>query len=355
MYKFLRLSNIDYIPIRKEYLNNVELFSKTYEQQHNYFRDRFLFWPGDYEYYLTKMGYCAEHIICNGIELQKKWAKEHNILSTGMELLIEQIKYYKPTVLFIQSPEIFENHVEVLNNLKNEIKSLKLIIAFRCAPMVNYFKVLENVDLTLTCTEYYLNIYRNLGLKTELLQHGFDARILTKINNQEKIDKIAFSGNIVEKDQFHMTRKDIINNFIQKGIELDIYSDIANFRLQDYIKTGKYGLEYFHLLSQYLVNLNIHIDTSGDYAGNMRMFEVAGMGSCLLTDYKSNLSSFFELGYEIETFSSKDEAIEKAQWLLNNKEKTKDIGANAQRKVLKQYTLKNRVEELDMILKKYLK
>ena len=58
----------------------------------------------------------------------------------------------------------------------------------------------------------------------------------------------------------------------------------------------------------------------------MRMFEATGLGCCLLTDYKSNVHSMFEEGKEVITYNTNQEAISKANQLLQNPNVAKEIG-----------------------------
>jgi len=54
----------------------------------------------------------------------------------------------------------------------------------------------------------------------------------------------------------------------------------------------------YKALSRAKIGFNIHADIASDYAANMRMFEVTGVGSCLITDWKPNLHELFEDGEE---------------------------------------------------------
>ena len=69
-------------------------------------------------------------------------------------------------------------------------------------------------------------------------------------------------------------------------------------------------------LAESRVGLNVHIDAARDNSGNMRLFEVTGMGACLLTDRKQNLSELFEEGKEIVVFDNAADAEAKLKALL---------------------------------------
>ena len=80
--------------------------------------------------------------------------------------------------------------------------------------------------------------------------------------------------------------------------------------------------------------MNIHIGVAGDYAGNMRIFEVTGVGSCLLTDNKKNMSDLFEPGKEVVVYDSPEDCIAKVKWLLENENERKKIAGSGQKKTL---------------------
>ena len=115
-----------------------------------------------------------------------------------------------------------------------------------------------------------------------------------------------------------------------------------------------YGVDYYKKLLYSDVVFNCHADEARETVDNMRMFEVTGLGRCLLTDKGSNLASLFEEGVEMVTYSSLDEAIENAQYLLENDSVRVEIAKAGQKRTLKEHTLKHRCLEMDAIIHKRL-
>ena len=93
---------------------------------------------------------------------------------------------------------------------------------------------------------------------------------------------------------------------------------------------------------------------SENYANNMRLYEATGMGSLLLTDKKDNLKKLFEEDREIVTYKSKEEALHKYNYLINNPAELANIAKAGQLRTLKEHTYENRIKELIQILNKYL-
>lgn len=105
------------------------------------------------------------------------------------------------------------------------------------------------------------------------------------------------------------------------------------------------------VLSCAKVGLNFHIDAAGRYAGNIRLYEVTGVGSCLLTDEKENLHQLFERDTEVVTYKSADECLEKAKWLLEHPKEREAIAKAGQARTLRDHTYEKRAAQLDNIIK----
>jgi spore maturation protein CgeB len=82
----------------------------------------------------------------------------------------------------------------------------------------------------------------------------------------------------------------------------------------------------------------------------MRLYEATGVGSCLLTDWKSNLGELFEDGVEVVSYKSADECIEKVDYLLANEDARRAIATAGQRRTLRDHSFDNRAVQLDRII-----
>jgi spore maturation protein CgeB len=111
-----------------------------------------------------------------------------------------------------------------------------------------------------------------------------------------------------------------------------------------------FGLDMFQQLQRTRVSLNTHIDISVSHASNMRLYEATGVGSCLLTDWKSNLGELFEDGVEVVSYKSADECIEKVDYLLANEDARRAIATAGQRRTLRDHSFDNRAVQLDQII-----
>ena len=116
-------------------------------------------------------------------------------------------------------------------------------------------------------------------------------------------------------------------------------------------KEPVFGMDMYQLLADSKMTFNSHIDSAGNKAANMRLFEATGVGTCLVTDYKDNLSDFFDINNEVVTYKSIPECIDKVKNLLRDEPLRKKFAAAGQSKTLSTHTYQNRVEQFSIFLK----
>ncbi len=116
-----------------------------------------------------------------------------------------------------------------------------------------------------------------------------------------------------------------------------------------------FGVSMYEAIRASRIVLNVHADSSPLYASNMRLFEVTGAGSLLLTDWRNNLPDLFDPDREVVAYRSPEECLEKATWLLEHEEKRAKIASSGQTRCLKDHTFENRALALDAAIKSYMK
>ena len=102
---------------------------------------------------LNKLNYKCYEIISNFKILQDKWMEEFGDKNSDNEILIQQINFYKPDILFLGNAELAKkSNIDKIR----KFDFIKLIIAFHCAPInKKIIENLNNVDGIITCTEGY--------------------------------------------------------------------------------------------------------------------------------------------------------------------------------------------------------
>jgi spore maturation protein CgeB len=116
----------------------------------------------------------------------------------------------------------------------------------------------------------------------------------------------------------------------------------------------KFGLEMYDAIRHSRVSFNIESTKAGESVGNMRLFETTGVGGCLLTSTADNMAELFEDGKEVVTYSSLDECIEKARYLLDHEDVCLSIAEAGQRRTLRDHTIRKRCQQIDAVIQSIL-
>lgn len=373
------------------YSKNPQTKNLSYDDHYNLLLDETTEFAGSYNRNFRKHGIEARCIISNDKFLQNKWKSENHLKSErNSDILFEQINAFKPDILWIENLTFINS--EWFYNVRKKINSVKLIIIYHCAPYnKNLIEKLKNADFIITCTPGLKESFENEGLKAYLVYHGFDKELLKKVNSKGDTfyNNLAFSGSLITGRSFHNDRIDLIESLIKEKIDLALYVTLEkNYKIKakkliyfltDLLKklkmerlayripifeygrtpvksysdallrsnhTPLYGLDMYNLFSTSKIVLNIHIGVAGEYAGNMRMFEVTGVGSCLLTDNKKNMKDLFEADKEVMVYDSPEDCINKVKWLLDHEQEREKIARMGQKKTLEMHTVEKRCKSI---------
>jgi spore maturation protein CgeB len=381
------------------YLRFDELKNLTYDEHYSLLLKDTTEFVGSYTRAFRKLGIDAKCVIANDYILQRKWKMENCSRSASdKKVLYEQVKKFQPDILSIENISFTDK--EWLDNVRKNIKSIKLIIAYHCSPISpKIIERLKYVDFVITCTPGLKQEMENIGLKSYLVYHGFDEDLLSRIINENNLrqNNFVFSGSLSAGAGFHGDRIELIENILRTDIDIELYVNLEKrykirtkqslFLINEFIKKiamDKYrkyipllrygespiknytesllkkkrdpvfGIEMYKLFYSSKIVLNFHGAVSGSYAGNMRLFEVTGVGSCLLTDNKNNMSDLFEIGKEVVVYNGIEDCIDKATWLIENNEERIKIAFSGQQKTLKSHKVEDRCRCILEIINKEL-
>jgi spore maturation protein CgeB len=351
---------------------------------------------GSYTKNFRKLGIEANCLIANDISLQNKWRLE-NILNNRSidDVLYHQVNSYSPDILWIENLNGID--CEWLNNIRERIKNIRLIVAYHCSPYnQNLLRKLKCVDFVITCTPGLKVALEKEGLRSYLVYHGFDHDLLPRLNdtsNEVKKDLI-FSGSLTTGGDLHNKRIALIEHLLSEKIKIDLHANVEKaYRIRikqsiyfltnllkklnlekltdglQFFEYGKspvrsysktllnsiskpaFGINMYNLFNMSKIVLNNHIGVAGDFAGNMRLFEVTGIGSCLLTDNKKNMSDLFDTTNEVVVYDNPEDCIRKVKWLLENEEERKRIALNGHKKTIESHTVEKRAKTIIEIIK----
>ena len=355
--------------LQQFYAKHPELGEQSFAVQYQALAADCFGWADFWSYALRPIGYEVFEIVLNNEILQKMWAAENNINEGDMgEIVISQMKMFKPDILW------YDHCDEILlDQILSETKSLKLILGWT-GSAIPKTKIWNRINVVLTCAPEAVQQLKKMGIESEHIHHGFDHRILNKLKSSPKRIDFSFTGSISLGEDYHNNRYEILKQ-LSDSLNLEIYTGSIvkeNFSLKKFLfsrsdaktKMAKkfrkslrnevFGLEMLQMIHDSKIGLNIHADSSTKYASNMRMFEITGVGTCLLTEMRENIGELFEPDKEIVTYTSVGECVEKAKWLLNNPAVREQIAKEGQKRTLQFHTYLKRAERLDEIIKKYI-
>lgn len=319
---------------------------------------------------LNRIGIESKAIFWNNRNLQRKWKGFKNDMSY-FDILLAQIKDFQPDVIVISDLSQFS---------REEIKIIKECLEPKTVKLAAYyFTVLNDVfweraplyDQIYTGSKAFVNAMKDCELPAYLLRHAFEPSILGHVPEQERRNKICFLGSVYIGEDMHNNRVQMFCELIKEKIDYDFYGNISGV-LQETIpgkddreimgigaeitgnrKPGVFGIDYYKVMGQYNICLNLHAACAGSHgAGNMRMFEATGMGTCLLTDSKDENAELFDVDKEIVVYESYEDMVQKAKWLIGHPQKGREIALAGQKRTLKEHTYRNKAECLNEYIQK---
>ncbi len=408
-YRFQKFTSLYGAFVRQFLTNNPGNEALSYQQLYDNLARTCYGWSNFFEKHMADLGNAAEDLFASCEPLQKAWAREHGVAygadSWLADIVLAQVRAFQPDVLFLQDLYLFD--AKFRKRLRESLNKRVLMIGWRFAVTTDYSD-LKDLDVLVTGNKYFVDTFRNQGVHAELMSLAFEAAILDRIKlPTEKHLGFTFVGNVGSPDGPHSERYAMVDA-LMKSTPMEIWGESqeppprsARGRLQaKMIYQGNrllnavgvsddrrarlpalgqgagwtidptlpsiqrrypgrtngqvFGLDYFDVLARSKICFNCHIDVAGNSAGNMRLFEATGVGSCLLTDWKSNLSDFFESDREVVVYRSVEECIEKAGYLLEHEAERSQIARAGQKRTLRDHTYAQRVARLDEIIREAL-
>lgn len=381
------MSKIRFLKTATNYVNYIhafvlkhpEVISMSYTKALQRYFDDCNAWADYWKINLELTGnFICEEIVENAEFLQKKWAEEngfaYNHLNWKEDILIEQIKTFKPDVLFIVD-QYSDNSLSA--KIKRIVPSIKLIIGWDGILHHNK-QTYQYTDIVFTCVPESVDFYKAVGKNCHYVKFGFETSILGKLTKKKKIDDVVFAGSLILNQNYHLNRLKLVADLSRK-VNLTIYASALpenwsffhKYRLMNTIKNKNFqfaldlqrvgfknkgevfGLDMFNVLFNSKIVFNTHGDNSIKTAANMRMTEATGVGALLLTDWKENLHELFKPDEEVVTYKSAAEAADKIKMLLNDEKLRLTISTNGQKRTLTEYSYRVRMNEVADLLGKF--
>ncbi len=360
--------------LRHHYNSNLHLSDKNYTQQLTSIISARFGTSDFYSYNLSKIGVEAVDLIANCEALQHQWAIENRFkynklwsdvpsqalrlpfigkilqkLPNILDILSEQINKIKPDIIYCQDINFVPP--DFLHSIKSHCKLLVGQIASPLPPD----SFIRPFDLILTSFPHFIPRLQAKGVNSEYFRIGFDPRVLDSVGGLKKIYPITFVGGISR----HHTKAIPLLEHLAHHTDIQFYGyGAASLPRESIIRSRHkgevWGLDMYSTLAKSHLTINRHIDTAENFANNMRLFEATGVGATLLTDQKDNLNQLFQIGREVISYSSPEEAVELIRYYSDHRNESADIGKAGQARTLREHTYLERMRELADILRRRL-
>lgn len=167
-----------------------------------------------------------------------------------------------------------------------------------------------------------------------------DKIIIQILKSISKINQVLFKKYYKRLDSIIENIENFNSNKYEK-----FYRGPLSFNFKKMIGKPNFGLDYYENINNSKLCLNIHTEAMGNTAGNIRLFEITGMQSCMLTENFNNVRDLFEPDKEIVTYDNFSDLKEKIAYLTNNINLVNEISTNGHKRLKKDHTDKIRSNE----------
>lgn len=136
-------------------------------------------------------------------------------------------------------------------------------------------------------------------------------------------------------------------NMLARDFKVDLYtlsdtSELKNVRVKGSAKTLTEMPKIFNLSK---INLNITMRPI-QTGLPLRIFDVLGSGGFLLTNYQAEIPSIYEIGEDLEVYTSMEELHDKCAYYLEHEEERKRIALNGYKKTCQFHKVSDRMKTM---------
>jgi spore maturation protein CgeB len=377
MTRFL-IVNADYPDFLDKLYSGSGLERASYQEQMQARIDS-LFGVSDfYPRNLAELGHTAVEVFINNRFLQQAWAREHGVkiaswplprvvLRRGVvpwlvldrsewmaAILRAQVEDFRPDVLLTHSLTDFPT--KFWTSMRSHYRVLVGQIAAPLAEDID----LGPFNLMLSSLPNFVERFRAAGLRAEPFRLAFDPSVLASLKESLRptpaptVD-VSFVGSL---SAHHPGRQAWLEQLCRE-VPIQVWGQGVDSLPGDSPIRKVYcgpawGIQMYRVLARSRISVNHHIELSGSYANNMRLYETTGVGTLLVTDWKQNLDEMFEPAAEVVAYRTPQECVEKIRHLLEHEEERARIAKAGQARTLRDHTYRSRMAELVTLVEKLL-
>jgi len=175
----------------------------------------------------------------------------------------------------------------------------------------------------------------------------FQARTLTENEREEFAADVSFFGSSYpDRDQFFEQLADLGTEVRLWGKGWDSSPRLARLAVKRRVDT----VHKSRIYAASTINLDLHAGHQQINGISSRVFEVLCCGGFALTEYRKDLEEFFDIGREIDVFSSPEEAKEKIDHYLSHPDERQKMERLGREKVLSELTISHAAQRMLDIL-----
>ncbi len=307
------------------------------------------------------LGWRADVIVPNADRLQERWARDHGVSIMGnvhdvrRKVVAAQIEHHQPDVLYVFEWSPLGD--DFLAAMKRNVRLLVGQLASPLRPERTY----AAYDLMISSWPPIVDHFRKEGQAAAHLRFAFDDGVLADLPERKPAYDVTFVGGFAPS---HPNRVGWLEGILAH-CDVDVFASglervPAGSPIRGHYRGEAWGRGMYETLRNSRITLNLHAinDVRGavatNFANNMRLYEATGVGTCLLTDAKDNLSDMFKPQEEVATFTDVDECVKKIRYLLDHDDERRTIARAGQERTLRDHTYARRIAELAEVLDEHL-
>ncbi|BCA54467.1 hypothetical protein W02_16070 [Nitrospira sp. KM1] len=287
--------------------------------------------------------YLRQYVGSGSTKIGRSWNVQY-------ELLMAQVKHYKPDVLLNQAVDSISGRF-----MKEAKPYVRLIVGQHAAIPLPTEEDLGAYDLMVSSFPATVEDFQRRGLCAHLWRLAFEPRVLSALSLREKKWDISFIGSLFA---VHNSRVNLLRLLCGHFPQLRIWSPTVGglpkvSPIRAHYMGQAWGRQMYDILSSSKLTINHHGDVA-PYANNMRLYEATGVGTCLLTDWKPNLCDMFAPGREVLAYRRDEECVELVRRYLGQDGERETVARAGQDRTLREHTYYHRMQEFVGIVEKYL-
>jgi hypothetical protein len=345
------------------YAEQPQLAQRSYEEQYRVTVEGGFHTASAWSEPLRAAGHEVFDVWADHLALQMRWCQENDAMGTlafaadayrfgsamvenakgypwFLDVVAEQVRRFQPDVLLAANLYAFD--ARFLARLRGQygVAIGQHAAALPDNDLAGYASIISSLP-------NQVEHFRKLGLRSDLVKLAFDRRLLGRLEPHPPRHDVAFCGQV----SAHHGQRSAALLALGRKIDVDVFGntvwtdeDVAGTRLRCH--PPLWGLPMYQALHDARIAFNSHIDAAGAFANNLRLYEVTGVGSLLLTDWKSNLAEIFAPGVECVGYRDAAECVKLARHYLAHEDERAAIAAAGHERTLAEHTYEHRVHDL---------